>query len=187
MNFKDLLLERKSSILKRWFDAIIESYPSDSSNFFKNNKDQFANPVGYTFTEVIDGLFEELLRSGGGERYFPYLNDIIKIKAVQEFSPSQSVSFIFLLKKAVRDELKGELKRNQFHSEMLSLESEIDALALLSFDIFMKCREKIYELKTNETRNMMFRLLQRANLICEMQDRDPGLDEKPVQTQKIEG
>jgi hypothetical protein len=187
MNFKDLLLERKSSILKRWFDGIIESYPSDSSNFFKNNKDQFTNPVGCTFTEVIHGLFEELLQGGDSEKYFPYLNDIIKIRAVQDFSPSQAVSFVFLLKKAVREELKDELKRNQFSNEFNKLESEIDALALLSFDIYMKCREKIYEIRTNETRNMMFRLLKRANLIGEIQDGDQGLGEETVLTQKIEG
>jgi hypothetical protein len=187
MNFKDLLLERKASILKRWFDAIIDSYPSDSSNFLKKNKDQFTNPVGYTFSEVIHGLFEELLNGGDSEKYFPYLNDIIKIKAVQEFSPSQAVSFLFLLKNVIRGELKDHLKTNQFQNELYSLESEIDSLALLAFDIFMKCREQIYELKTNETKNRMFRLLQRANLMCEIEDENQGLGEKPVLTQKIEG
>jgi hypothetical protein len=184
MKFKDLLLERKSSILKRWFDGIIESYPSDSSNFFKNNKDQFTNPVGYTFSEVIQGLFEELLNGGDSEKYFPYLNDSIKIRAVQNFTPSQAVFFIFLLKKAVREELKEELKRNQFSNEFNKLESEIDALALLSFDIYMKCRERIYELRINETRNVMSRLLKRANLVCEIEDGDQGLDEETVLTQK---
>ena len=106
---------------------------------------------------------------------------------MQDFSPSQAVSFLFLLKKVVREELKKELQRNQFHDELHSLESEIDTLALLAFDVYMKCREKIYELKTNETRNKMFRLLQRANLICEMEDEEPGLYQKPVLTQNIKG
>lgn len=187
MNLKDLLLEKKSSILKRWFDAIVASYAPDTSNFFKNNHNQFANPVGYTFSEVTHGLFEELLQGGAPERYFPYLNDIIKIKAVQDFSPSQSVSFLFLLKNVVREELKKELQRNQFQDELHSLDSEIDALALLAFDMFMKCREKIFEIKTNEARNMMFRLLQKANLVCEIPDGDQDLGEESVLTQKIEG
>jgi hypothetical protein len=34
----------------------------------------------------------------------------------------------------------------------------------------MKCREKIYELKANEARNMTFRLLQQAKLIVDDQD-----------------
>jgi hypothetical protein len=34
----------------------------------------------------------------------------------------------------------------------------------------MKCREKIYELKANESKNMTFRLLQQARLIVGNQD-----------------
>ncbi|MCG2721433.1 MAG: RsbRD N-terminal domain-containing protein [Thermodesulfovibrionales bacterium] len=187
MNLKDLLLEKKSSILKRWFEAIVASYPPDASNFFKNNHNQFANPVGYTFSEVARGLFEELLQGGDPERYFPYLNDIIKIKAVQDFSPSQSVSFFFLLKKVVREELRKELQRNQFQDELHSLDSEIDALALLAFDVYMKCRERIFELRTNEIKRMMFRLLKKADLIREIEDGNQGLGEETVLTQKIEG
>lgn len=187
MNLKDLLSERKSSILQRWFDAIVASYPPDASHFFKSNQNQFANPVGYTFSEVIRDLFGALLEGGDPARYFPFLNDIIKIKAVQDFSPSQAVSFLFLLKTVIREELQRELQRNQFHSELHALDSEIDALALLAFDVYMKCREKIYEIRTNEARNMMFRLLKKANLVREISEGDQGLGEEPVLTQKIEG
>ncbi|MFZ5907901.1 MAG: RsbRD N-terminal domain-containing protein [Nitrospirota bacterium] len=187
MNLKDLLSERKSSILQRWFDAIIASYPQDASHFFKNNQNQFTNPVGYTFSEVTHGLFGALLEGGDPARYFPFLNDIIKIKAVQDFSPSQAVSFLFLLKKVIREELEKELQRNQFHHELHALDLEIDALALLAFDVYMKCREKIYEIRTNEARNMMFRLLKKANLVREIPEGDQGLGEEPVLTQKIEG
>jgi hypothetical protein len=51
-------------------------------------------------------------------------------------------------------------------SEQLSaFDSTIDDLALYAFDIYMKCREKIYELKANEAKNATFRLLQRAKLM----------------------
>lgn len=187
MNLKDLLLERKSSILNRWFDAIVVSYSPDASNFFKSTHNQFANPIGFTLSEVTHGLFEVLLQDGDSEKYFPYLNDIVKIRAVQDFTPSQAVSFVFHLKKAVREELKDEIKRNQFPNEFRSLESEIDALALLAFDVYMKCRERIFELRTNELKRMMFRLLKKADLVREIEDRDQGLGEETVLTQKIEG
>ena len=47
------------------------------------------------------------------------------------------------------------------------LEDEIDGLGLLAFDIFMQCREKLYDIKANEMRHMTFRLLQQANLVSE--------------------
>ena len=45
-------------------------------------------------------------------------------------------------------------------------ESKIDTMALLAFDIYMKCREKIYEIKLDEVkgeRERLFRLLERID------------------------
>jgi len=53
--------------------------------------------------------------------------------------------------------------------ELKEIELRIDSLALLAFDLFMACREKIYELKANEARNMTYRLLQKAKLVCEVE------------------
>ncbi|MEW6585302.1 MAG: RsbRD N-terminal domain-containing protein [Nitrospirota bacterium] len=185
MNLKDLLRERRPSITKRWFDSIVESYPADASNFFRHNRNRFTNPVGHTFAEVIGGIFDELLQGCDPEKYFPYLNDLIKIRAVQDFTPSQAVSFIFLLKRVIRDELGAELRRDQFHDELNSLELEIDRLALLSFDVYVKCRERISELRMDEFKRMTFRLLKTANLVHEIPQQE--LKEDTVLTHKIEG
>jgi hypothetical protein len=183
MNFKDLLLEKKSAILKRWFDVILESYPADTSNFLKKQKNRFANPVGYTISQGIEGLFGEILQGIDSEKVSPFLDNIIRIKAIQDFSASQAVSFIFLLKKVIREEFEKEIKENQFSVELAALEVKIDELALLSFDIFMKCREKIYDLKAEEIKRMTFKLLQRANLICEIQEPETDLESSQILTQ----
>jgi len=86
---------------------------------------------------------------------------------VQDLRPSQALSFVFHLRNAIREELASEAK--EFSAEMATLESRIDAIALISFDIFVKCREKVYELKSNEVKNRTFRLLQMANLVSEGQ------------------
>jgi hypothetical protein len=183
MNFKDLLLEKKSAILKRWFDVILESYPADTSNFLKKQKNRFANPVGYTISQGIEGLFGEILQGIDSEKVSPFLDNIIRIKAIQDFSASQAVSFIFLLKKVIREKFEKEIKENQFSVELAALEVKIDELALLSFDIFMKCREKIYDLKAEEIKRMTFKLLQRANLICEIQEPETDLESSQILTQ----
>ena len=56
------------------------------------------------------------------------------------------------------------------YDELLRFEAGIDKLVQSSFDVYMKCREQVYELKANEVKNMTFRLLQRANLIKEVQE-----------------
>lgn len=180
MDIKALLLEKKPRILKKWFDLILETYPPDTTSFLKRQKNRFDNPVGYTISEGIEGLFEEFLQGTDSDRVSPFLDNIIRIKAIQDFTPSQAISFIFLLKKVIREELANEIREHQMFEELLTLESKIDELTNISFDIYMKCREKIYDLKANELRNMTFRLLERANLITEIQEQEPDLKDRNI-------
>ncbi len=171
MNLKQHLIEKKPAILKTWFDAVAETYPKDTAGFLKKQKAQFTNPVGYTISEGIEGLFDALLQGMIPENVSMFLDSIIRIRAIQDFNPSGALSFIFQLKIVMRKELGNEvLKQQGIAEELVVFESAIDDLALFSFDIYMKCREKIYELKANEARNMTFRLLQQARLIVDNQD-----------------
>lgn len=187
MRLNSLLADKKASILEKWFDVIIESYPPVTSNFLKTQSNRFANPIGSTISKGIEDIFDELLRGLNKEKTSEFLDNMVRIRAVQDFTPSQAISFIFPLKRIIREELRVEIAEKQLSDEILSLESTIDSLALSAFDIYMKCREKIYEIKANEVRNMTFRLLQRANLICEIQDQEQDSGPETVITQKIEG
>ena len=171
MNLKNQLMEKKSAILKKWFDAVADTYPGNTSSFLKKQKAQFTNPVGYTLSEGLEGLFESLLKGMIPDTVKTFLDSIIRIRAIQDFTPSEAVSFIFLLKKILRQELGVEiLQQPGMNDELTAFDSSIDDLALYSFDIYIKCREKIYELKANEARSMTFRLLQQAKLIVDNQD-----------------
>ena len=171
MDLKRLLQERKTTIVKRWFDAVTEAYPDDTSRFLKKRKDQFTNPVGYTISDGLEHLFDALLQGMLEDKVSAFLDSIIRIRAVQDFTPSEAVAFIFRLKKVIRQELGDDILKQQGMSEALATcDSAIDDLALYAFDIYMKCREKIYELKANEAKRMTFRLLQQARLIVDDQD-----------------
>jgi RsbT co-antagonist protein rsbRD N-terminal domain len=187
MNLNDLLSEKKSFILQKWFDAIIENYPEDSSHFLKKQKDRFLNPVGNTIFGNIEGLFHAILRDAEAEQIYPFLDDIIKIHAVQNFSPSKAVSFMSLLKAVVRDALGKDITRHALSAELLTFEAQIDKLTFLSFDIYMKCRERIFELRVNEIKTMTFRLLKRANLISEVEEHESEINAETVLTQNIKG
>ena len=165
---RELLSGKKSALLERWFDIVLETYPSDSSGFLKNKNRQFTNPVGYTIFQGLEDLLDELLqkREMDVEKVSSVLESIIRIRAVQDVTPSRALTFIFRLKNVLREEL--ESAGSTPPEEIDALESRIDSMALISFDLFMKCREKIYDLKANELRNMTFRLLQKAKLVCEL-------------------
>ncbi|HYA88184.1 MAG TPA: RsbRD N-terminal domain-containing protein [Nitrospirota bacterium] len=171
MKLNNLLLEKKSAILKKWFDAVVESYPNETSALLKKQKAQFTNPVGYTLSEGLEHLFDSLLQGMLPDTVARFLDSIVRLRAIQEFTPSEAVMFIFRLKKVVRQELGNELLQQLGIIEELStFESAVDDLALYAFDLYVQCREKIFELKANEAKNATFRLLQQARLIVDNQE-----------------
>lgn len=170
MEFENLLTQKRSTILKKWFDVVIETYPPETAQFIKKQKDRFSNPVGSIILQGIEDLFAELLQGIDYEKVPTYLDNIVRIRAVQDFTPSEAVSFIFLLKRVIRDEMEKEIRENGLYENLLAFETQIDKLALLSFDIFMKCREKIYELKAMELNNQTYSLLKRAKLIIDLEE-----------------
>ena len=175
MKLENLLSQKRPAILEKWFDGVLETYPAETARFLRKQTNRFANPVGSTISQGIEGLFEALLQGIDSDKVSIFLDNIIRVRAVQDFSPSQAVAFIFVLKKVIREELKGEIRENSISEELLIFESKIDKLALLSFDIYTKCREKVYELKVSETKRMLFGLLKKANLICEIPEQKPDL------------
>ncbi len=176
MTLEEFLADKKTDVLKKWFDLVLQTYPADTSTFLRNQKNPFTNPVGHTIYKGIEKIYDELIGAGSGE-ISEFLDNIIRVRAVQDFSPSQAISFIFSLKKVIREELGQSFQGKFPYDEVLSLEARIDALALSSFDLFMKCREKLYDIKANELRNMTFRLLQRVNDIGEGEVKKNGLTE----------
>ncbi len=177
MNLIDLLSEKRPAILKRWLDVTVDYYPAETSLFLKKQNDQFANPVGFTIAEGTEAIFDALLRGADAEKCAPFLDSIIRIRAVQEGSPSRALVFIFLLKGIIREVLGPAAQEIPVAEELIELESRVDAIALRAFDNFIKCREKIYELKANETRNMTYRLLQKAQMLCDVPDEESGVRE----------
>lgn len=149
---KELLVKRKSSIVDKWVGMILNSYPSESLNFLKSQKDQFANPVGYTISSNAGKLFDEMIGDADRIRIKELLDDIIRIRAVQEFRPSRAVEFVFSLKEAIRNEIKEETGDTCLDEELVRFESKIDMMALIAFDLYMQSREKIFQIRVNEVK-----------------------------------
>ena len=177
MKLENLLSEKGPAILDRWLKLILESYPADAQRFLKKQKDPFANPVRHTISKALENIYEHLLKGVDRKGVSPFLDGIIRIRAVQDFSPSQAVAFVFLLKRVVREALDKEIREHHLSADLLALESQIDDLALVAFDVYMGCREKIYALSANEARNQVYRLLQKKGLMAEIPEWEPPLTE----------
>ena len=175
MDLEKFLTKNKSSILKQWFNSILDTYPAETARMLKREKNQFANPVGSTIHQGMDGLYQELIKGINPEAISPFLDKIIRIRAIQDFSPSRALAFLFDLKRLVKQQAEGDETSEEALSSMdLALfESRVDGLVLLAFDIYMQCREQLYELRVNEVKNRTHRLLQRADLIAEIPEKEP--------------
>ena len=166
MKLSDLLKKESEAILKRWLDLILETYPADTAALIRKEQNQFKNPVGATFSREIETLFKQLCEGVQNGECRTSLDAILKIRSVQDFSPSEAVGFIFQLKKAIEETLKSEICREQNIEAWRAFESRIDALALQAFDIYMGCREKVCEIRVHQAtaeKEMAFRMMERMN------------------------
>ncbi|HEY9073569.1 MAG TPA: RsbRD N-terminal domain-containing protein [Desulfobaccales bacterium] len=152
MKLLSLLSERKTSLTDRWLKRIFESYPPQTAIFLKKEKDQFDNPVGHLLSQGLRGIVETLIQKKDRDQVVAALDEVIRIRALQNFSPSQALAFIFLLKNVMREELAPELKDGQFSQELQEMESRIDGLALLGFDAYTQRREKLNEIRVTEVK-----------------------------------
>jgi hypothetical protein len=175
-----LLEQKKAVIVKNWFDTTMKTYKEDTAQFFKKNRDPFANPVGNTTLRGLEVLFDELLKDMDREVITSFLDPVIRIRAVQDFSPSQAVGFIIALKEVIREIIKKELSENQIVNDLLHFESRIDELSLIAFNIYMECRERIFHIKANEEKSKVFKAFSRAGLITEDPTEDPIEEPAPV-------
>jgi hypothetical protein len=136
----------------------------------RKQKDRFANPVGRTIFEGIESIFDEFVGEADANKISLFLDNIVRVRAIQDFSPSRAVGFVFGLKKIIKDELESEIRQEGISEEWAAFESRIDSLALLCFDIYTECRQKIFDIRVNEVRNQSARLLKMAGLVYEIPD-----------------
>jgi hypothetical protein len=147
-----LLQERKVEILAKWEDSILGAYAPDAFHIFKNQKDQFANPIGHKVRVGLAEFFDVLCEASDEEVLTPDLQDLIKLRAVQQVSAADAVAFVFKLKEIVRRELpeKGLLDA---YREWAAFDARVDAAALAVFDMFMVSKEQLYKVRIDEFRH----------------------------------
>ncbi|MBU0515143.1 MAG: RsbRD N-terminal domain-containing protein [Proteobacteria bacterium] len=168
MTLRDQLTRKKKALVEAWIEAAFSAYPAEALQFMKSKKDRFHNPIGHTLSREIEVLFDALLEGATGEETAGPLDRILRLRAIQDFSASQAVGFIFTLKSIVRRELAGDPAAGEFDRELLDLEVGIDRLGLLAFDVYTARRQKIHDIRCEEMRRNHYLLLKRAGMVHEV-------------------
>lgn len=144
------LSERVDAVVDRWFTDVLAGYPSDAAAAFGRERDRFANPVGYSLRVGTRAIFDAVLDGADPDCIRQALEEIVRIRAVQQFVTPEAVAFVFRLKVAVREELGAALADPRVAAELRQLEDRIDRVALVAFEIFTEYRARISELRINE-------------------------------------
>jgi len=168
MTFESILTKRKTELSEKWADLVLQSYPRETQKIWGRQKDRFENPVGVTIIEATRELFDHMLEWKDAEKISASLDKLIRIRAVQDFSPSQAINFVFLLKKLLRDEFFKPMKKEGTLEDLLRFEAKVDNLAMMAFDIYSKSRELIYRMRVDEVKRAQRNLLKRAKMIVDV-------------------
>ncbi|MCX6641709.1 MAG: RsbRD N-terminal domain-containing protein [bacterium] len=153
--------DKRTAIIQRWQTLILDTYPADSRDFFRKQKNQFQNPVGATLNRQVEAIFAAIMADGLDNDAAKLLQEFIKIRAVQDFSPSEAIGFILYLKQAIREILAEEISSEGLFNDLLALETRIDRYLLTAFDFYVQAREKIFEVRVNALNRRSYLALRR--------------------------
>lgn len=162
MNLATQLAPHKAAIVKKWNKRVLANYPKETARFLDSQKDPFQNPVGRHNLQSLQSLVDLLGGDPDPEALRKALDPIIRIRAIQDFKPSKAVGFVFDLKILLRD-IRPEIKIDAHQWQLL--DRRIEEMALAAFDLFMECREKIYDLKADDIRERTYKAFARAGLV----------------------
>ena len=142
-----MIEEHRSKVLERWQESVLAFFPE---------KMHAGTPLAQALSDVLGEVLDAL--GGTPETLREALNKISRILAVQKFPPSRAMSLFFELKSILRDIAPGELKQKHWDE----FQTGVEHLTLEAFDSYMVHREKIYQLKVEESKRQTFMMSRRA-------------------------
>ena len=140
--------EKRKEILARWLEHALALFTGQIV-------------PGTPLFEVLDEAMGMILDGfdNGGELCREGINRFSRILAVHPFLPSRSMSMFFELQKILLEIVPSTTDK----AVEEDLRARTNQLLLDSFDLFMKHREIIYQLKVEESSRSMHLALRRVN------------------------
>lgn len=148
MNLYDSLAENKLVIAQKWLESVLATYHPDGAKFFKKQQDRFANPLGYSARVGLEKLVYSLASGKEVEIPSEFLQ-FLKLRAVQKFTPTEALSFIYDLKGIIVKCCSQRLIAENL-SEWFELDAKLDKIVLNVFEMYAADRERLYTVTLQE-------------------------------------
>lgn len=131
------------AIAARWIECALASYPAGTQATASVVRDPFRDPAGHTIRTSLTTLARELFGAMDEKAIAQALDEVVRLRAVQGFRPSEALGFLLELR---------QLAAAAADNRPADLDRRIDRLALMAFDLYMACRDRVAELREKELR-----------------------------------
>lgn len=166
--------ELKEKISARWGEFIYATYPFDTTGFLRSRKNEFSNPVGHAtekaVTLMVAAICGDDMVDGEVESA---LADLIRVRAIQQFTPEQATGIIFCVKPILREEILPMYAGQEGFANYLAMESRVDSLCLMAFRMYSEDRERMHMLKVDEYKRRYTQIIRRAEMIVDRPAGEP--------------
>jgi len=152
MNLKSILIAKKEALLSRWLREIFNPCGLGGNKLAPAGGDRFTDPVGHTISNNAAHLLDALIKGDDTEASRGCLENIIRIRAVQDLTQSQAVGFMAGLKPIIRSQVIAETKKYGLMKELSELENRIDCLGHIADESYINMKRKIRELAINQAK-----------------------------------
>lgn len=151
MDLAEGFRNHREKIVNKWVEYTLSTYTS--SGFFIKERDTFANPVGGNVRQALGDLFPLLSKGADSKEFTQPLEQIMSIRSVQEFTPSQAVAPLNAVKHITREIFAADKERKHLVAELYDFDFSVDLAMLAAFDIYMRYRERLYQVRINEIKS----------------------------------
>jgi hypothetical protein len=151
MDLAEAFRNYREKIVNRWIEYTLSTY--NSTEFLSKEKNKFANPIGAAVSESLDRLFVVLSTGGDPEEIKAPVDTLMRVRAVQEFTPAQAVAPLNAVKHITREIFAADKERSRFVQELYDFEFAVDLAVLAAFDIYMESRERLYKVRIAEIKS----------------------------------
>jgi len=142
---------KRDLFVQEWLACTLRTYPDHTGCFLRAERDPFRNPVGHTLRVALGELAAELFGDFDRTRVVASLDAIVRIRAVQDFTPADAVGFVPLARQAVRAVADtgdpgpgpGSLDR---------IDARIEEMARMAADLDARCRDEIHAIGARAAR-----------------------------------
>jgi len=154
----NLSQNERAKMVERWFDLIVDGYPAETARFLREQSDPFANPVGAGLRDELAPVLDWIVDGRDPVEIEPALDRIVRIRALQDMSPAEAVSFVLILK-----DVYQEIADDSTVDAGAEFNSRVDGVLLTAFNVFSRCREEVYNIRVKEVRNRSLKVMERLN------------------------